>query len=45
MQKEQVVQGGGEEKQIENFTETRSQWVVRLFSISGGFGFGIEKVR
>ena len=31
-----MVQGGGEEKQIENFTEARSQWVVGFFSISGG---------
>ena len=40
-----MVQGGGEEKRIENFTETRSQWVVGFYSISGRLGFGTEKVK
>ena len=39
-----MVQGGGEEKRIENFTGGQGP-TGRIFSISGGFRSGIEKVK
>ena len=36
-----MVQGGGEEKRIENFTGGQGPTGGRIFSISGGFGSGI----